>query len=182
MTFELTPLKDCLVLQPKVFGDERGFFTESFNQKVFNNIVAGGFNFVQDNHSKSARGVLRGLHCQTNQVQGKLVRVSQGAVYDVVVDLRQSSPTFKKWHGVELTDKNFKQLWVPPGFAHGFLVLSKTAEVLYKTTDYYDPSSEVSLKFDDPTLGINWPLGILSFILSAKDQKGLSLDEVPVFE
>jgi len=182
VTFELTPLKDCLVLQPKVFGDERGFFTESFNQKVFNNIVAGGFNFVQDNHSKSARGVLRGLHCQTNQVQGKLVRVSQGAVYDVVVDLRQSSPTFKKWHGVELTDKNFKQLWVPPGFAHGFLVLSKTAEVLYKTTDYYDPSSEVSLKFDDPTLGINWPLGILSFILSAKDQKGLSLDEVPVFE
>ena len=163
-----TPLAGVLVLEPKVFGDARGFFFESFNQRDFN--VATGLNetFVQDNHSKSSKGVLRGLHYQTQHAQGKLVRVTQGAVFDVAVDIRRGSPTFGKWVGAHLSAENKQQLWVPAGFAHGFVTLSDTAEFLYKTTDYYAPTQERSIRWDDPTIGIRWPFEGAP-LLAAKD-------------
>lgn len=147
----------CLI-EPQVFGDARGFFFESFNQRRFDEAIGEEVNFVQDNHSKSARNVLRGLHYQIQQAQGKLVRVVHGDVFDVAVDLRKQSKTFGKWVGVRLSAENKKQLWIPEGFAHGFLVLSETAEFLYKTTDYYAPEHERSLLWSDPTLGIDWPI------------------------
>ncbi len=156
-----TPLAipDVILFEPKVFGDARGFFLESFNQKAFDDAVGSHYDFVQDNHSRSAKGVLRGLHYQLPpHAQGKLVRVVQGAVFDVAVDVRKSSPTFGQWVGAELTAENHQQLWVPPGFAHGFVVLSETADFLYKTTNYYAPAFERSIAWNDPHLAIEWPL------------------------
>ncbi|MFZ4288294.1 dTDP-4-dehydrorhamnose 3,5-epimerase [Variovorax sp. HJSM1_2] len=176
-----TRIPDVLILEPKVFGDSRGFFMESFNSRVFDEAVGRHVEFVQDNHSRSSRGVLRGLHYQLQQAQGKLVRVARGAVFDVVVDIRKSSATFGQWVGVELTEENQKQLWMPAGTAHGFLVLSELADFLYKTTDYYAPAHERSIAWDDPTLGIEWPIQGLTPILSAKDQAGLSLNAAEVF-
>ena len=182
MKFETTPLQDVLLLQPRVFGDERGFFMESWNQQVFSE-ASHDWQFVQDNHSRSQQGILRGLHFQTEQVQGKLVRVVSGAVFDVVVDLRRSSPSFGKWFGVELRADAHNMLWMPPGFAHGFYVLSESADFLYKTSDYYHPASEVSLRWDDPTVGIDWPLvNGEAPSLSAKDAEGLSWDDIPYFD
>lgn len=160
MTFTVKPtdIHDVLILEPKVFGDERGFFFESFNQRDFHKIAGVDAHFVQDNHSKSSKGVLRGLHYQIKHPQGKLVRVMQGSVFDVAVDLRRSSPNFGKWVGVELSAENKKQLWVPPGFAHGFVVTSDSAEFLYKTTDYWYPEHERSLLWSDATVGIEWPV------------------------
>lgn len=175
-----TAIPDVLILEPKVFGDSRGFFFESFNAKDFANITGLDVNFVQDNHSKSAKGVLRGLHYQLQQAQGKLVRVTQGAVFDVAVDIRKSSPTFGKWVGCELSGTNHRQLWIPQGFAHGFIVLSESADFLYKTTDYYAPAHERCIAWNDPSIGIVWPEGIAP-LLSAKDQQGLSLDQAEVF-
>jgi dTDP-4-dehydrorhamnose 3,5-epimerase len=153
-----TEIADVLILEPKVFADDRGFFFESFNQRVFQAAVGGPVTFVQDNHSKSKKNVLRGLHFQVEQPQGKLVRSVSGAIWDVAVDIRPKSPTFGRWVGVELTADNNRQLWIPPGLAHGFLVLSETAEVLYKATDYYAPAHERTILWSDPTLGIAWPL------------------------
>ena len=164
-----TAIPEVLIIEPKVFGDARGFFYESFNQKAFNAATGTNHHFVQDNHSKSSRGVLRGLHYQIQQAQGKLVRVVQGAVFDVAVDIRQSSPTFGNWVGVELSADNHRQLWVPPGFAHGFLVLSESAEFLYKTTDYYAPQHERCIAWNDPQLAIAWPDIGMAPLLSAKD-------------
>lgn len=172
MPYTVTPtaIPDVLVLEPKVFGDARGFFFESFNQRDFAQATGlHDVHFVQDNHSKSAQGVLRGLHYQIEHPQGKLVRVTQGRVYDVVVDWRQASPTFGQWVGVELSADNHKQLWVPPGFAHGFFVLSESAEFLYKTTDYWYAQHERSLLWSDPQLGIDWPLDGIQPLLAAKD-------------
>ncbi|MDJ0879106.1 MAG: dTDP-4-dehydrorhamnose 3,5-epimerase [Halieaceae bacterium] len=182
MEFETTPLDGVMVIRPRVFGDERGFFMESWNARTF---AEGGLDvsFVQDNHSRSSRGILRGLHFQTEQVQGKLVRVTAGAVYDVVVDLRQSSPSFGQWFGLEMRAEEHTMLWMPPGFAHGFYVLSNSADFLYKTTDYYHPQSEISLAWNDPTVGINWPLlDGETPILSAKDDNGLGWGEIPLFD
>jgi dTDP-4-dehydrorhamnose 3,5-epimerase len=166
-----TEIPDLLILEPKVFGDARGFFTESWNQRSFDAAVGHDVRFVQDNHSRSARGVLRGLHFQRPpHAQGKLVRVTSGAVFDVAVDVRRSSPTFGKWVGVELTGENHRQFWIPPGFAHGFVVLSDTADFLYKTTDFHAPGSEGAVRWNDPTLAIAWPdLGVAP-TLSAKDE------------
>ena len=176
-----TKLNDVLIFEPKVFGDERGFFMETFRQDFFAE-QTGVEQLVQDNHSKSAQGILRGLHFQLEQTQGKLVRVTQGSVFDVAVDLRQSSSTFGQWVGVELSAQNNKQLWVPAGFAHGFYVASESAEFVYKCTDYYHPQSEVSIKWDDPTLAIEWPLvNGQAPALSAKDQNGLSFQNAPKF-
>jgi dTDP-4-dehydrorhamnose 3,5-epimerase len=179
MPYTVTPtaLPEVLILEPKVFGDERGFFFESFNAKDFEQATGLQRTFVQDNHSKSAKGVLRGLHYQLQQPQGKLVRVTQGEVFDVAVDLRKSSSSFGKWVGVHLSSDNKKQVWIPEGFAHGFLVLSETAEFLYKTTAYYDPGQEYCLSWNDPTLDIKWPVqgGEVSPKLSHKDQQGQSL-------
>ena len=180
MKVTATAIADVLIIEPRVFGDARGFFYESFNQKAFNDATGQSLNFVQDNHSRSARGVLRGLHYQIQQPQGKLVRVVRGAVFDVAVDIRRSSPSFGQWVGVELTEDNHKQLWVPPGLAHGFLVLSKTADFLYKTTDYYAPEYERCIAWDDPAIGIDWPTEIQPS-LSAKDQGGLTLSQAEVF-
>jgi dTDP-4-dehydrorhamnose 3,5-epimerase len=153
-----TALPEVLLLEPRVFGDERGFFMESYNRRAFNEAVGHGVDFVQDNHSRSARGVLRGLHYQLPpHAQGKLVRVTSGSVFDVAVDMRRSSPRFGKWVGYELSAGNKRQLWVPPGFAHGFLVLSESADFLYKTTDYYAPQAEQAVRWDDPDLAIQWP-------------------------
>lgn len=163
-----TVIPDALVIEPKVFGDGRGFFFESFNQRAFNRATGLNLNFVQDNHSRSAKGVLRGLHYQILQPQGKLVRVVRGAVFDVAVDIRKSSPTFGKWTGLELNEDNHKQLWLPPGFAHGFMALSEVADVLYKTTDYYAPEHERCLRWSDPDLAIDWPPGMTP-LLSARD-------------
>ena len=172
MKVTLTAIPDVLIIEPKVFGDERGFFYESFNQKAFNEATGLDVNFVQDNHSRSAKGVLRGLHYQVQQPQGKLVGVVRGAVFDVAVDIRQGSATFGKWVGVELSEENHKQLWVPAGLAHGFLVLSESADFLYKTTDYYAPQHERSIAWNDPSIGVGWPdLGIAPS-LSAKDRDG----------
>jgi dTDP-4-dehydrorhamnose 3,5-epimerase len=166
-----TPLEGVLVLEPKVFGDARGFFFESFNARDFEQATGIKENFVQDNHSKSAKGVLRGLHYQTQHAQGKLVRVTQGAVFDVAVDIRKGSPTFGQCFGLELSAENKKQLWIPSGLAHGFLVTSESAEFLYKTTDYYYPEFEASLLWSDPGLAINWPLHLIEGmpLLAAKD-------------
>ncbi len=179
MPYTVTPtaISDVLVLEPKVFGDARGFFFESFNQQDFNHVTGLDAQFVQDNHSRSARGVLRGLHFQTQQAQGKLVRVTRGAVFDVAVDIRPGSATFGRWAGVELTEDNHKQLWVPAGLAHGFLVLSESADFLYKTTEYYAPAFEACIAWDDPALAIAWPLDRLQGApvqLSAKDKAGQS--------
>ncbi len=176
-----TALPEVLILEPQVFGDERGFFYESFNARRFAEATGVTREFVQDNHSRSARGVLRGLHYQLQQAQGKLVRVSAGEVYDVAVDVRRSSPNFGKWVGVHLSAKNKRQMWIPEGFAHGFLVLSEYAEFLYKTTDYYAPAHERCIRWDDPQLAIDWPLDGLTPQLSVKDQQGLSLTDAETF-
>jgi dTDP-4-dehydrorhamnose 3,5-epimerase len=176
---QITPCKiaDVLLLEPKVFGDARGFFYESFNEKAFHQATGKGWKFVQDNHSKSSQGVLRGLHYQVEQAQGKLVRVVAGAVFDVAVDIRKDSPTYGQWVGEVLSAENRRQLWVPPGLAHGFLVLSETAEFLYKTTDFYAPAHERCLAWNDPTLAIAWPDLGTPPILSAKDAAGLALGQ-----
>jgi dTDP-4-dehydrorhamnose 3,5-epimerase len=164
-----TAIPEVLIIEPRVFGDARGFFYESFNQRAFDEAIGRHVEFVQDNHSRSARGVLRGLHYQIEQPQEKLVRVVRGAVFDVAVDIRKSSPTFGQWVGIELSEENGKQMWVPQGFAHGFLVLSESADFLYKTTDYYAPAHERAIRWDDPSIGIVWPdLGVAP-TLSAKD-------------
>lgn len=166
-----TDLSSVLIIEPRVFGDARGFFLESFNERSFREATGVQLPFVQDNHSRSARGVLRGLHYQIRQPQGKLVRVVSGRVFDVAVDMRRSSPQFGRWTGVELSADNHRQLWVPPGFAHGFLVLSETADFLYKTTEYYAPQFERSLAWNDEHVGIAWPTAELTGdpVLSAKD-------------
>lgn len=176
-----TALPGVLILEPKVFGDARGFFMESYNAKVFHDATGLSPNFVQDNHSRSGKGVLRGLHYQIEQAQGKLVRVTRGAVFDVAVDLRQSSPTFGQWVGIELSEENNRQFWIPPGFAHGFLVTSDSADFLYKTTDYYAPQFERSLAWNDPTVGVAWPLEGITPLLSAKDLAGKALAECEKF-
>jgi len=168
-----TPIVDVKIIEPKVFGDQRGFFFESFNARAFNDAVGREVSFVQDNHSRSTRGVLRGLHYQIEQAQGKLVRVVDGVVFDVAVDLRRSSPTFGKWVGEILSAENKRMFWVPEGFAHGFLVLSETADFLYKTTEYYSPKSERAIAWNDPSLAIDWHLQELAgtpVSLSGKDQ------------
>ena len=170
MKVTTTAIDGVLILEPRVFGDERGFFLESFNQQAFNQAVGQDISFVQDNHSRSARGVLRGLHGQrAPHAQGKLVRVTQGSVFDVAVDVRAGSPTHGQWVGVELSGINHKQLWIPPGLAHGFLVTSDSADFLYKTTGYYRPDAEFAIRWDDPTLAIAWPLNGIVPALSAKD-------------
>jgi len=174
-------IPDVMIFEPRVFGDARGFFFESFNKKVFQEATGIQREFVQDNHSRSAKGVLRGLHYQIQQAQGKLVRVSEGAVFDVAVDLRQSSPTFGQWVGAVLSAENKRQMWVPEGFAHGFLVLSDHAEFLYKTTDYYAPQHERCLRWDDPTIAVEWPLQNVTPVMSEKDLKGESLSNSEVF-
>ena len=180
---QVTPqaIPDVLLIEPKVFGDARGFFFESFNQKAFDEATGTRHQFVQDNHSRSSQGVLRGLHYQIRQPQGKLVRVVQGMVFDVAVDIRKSSPTFGQWVGVELSADNHRQLWVPPGFAHGFVVLSGTAEFLYKTTDYYAPEHERCIAWNDPSLAIDWHLAGAPR-LSTKDAQGLTLAQAEVFD
>ena len=175
-----TALPGVLLIEPKVFGDARGFFFESYNRHAFAEASGLDVDFVQDNHSRSALGVLRGLHYQIQQPQGKLVRVVAGAVFDVAVDIRKASPTFGQWVGIELSAENKKMIWVPPGFAHGFLVLSESAEFLYKTTDYYAPSHERAIAWNDPDIGIAWPLAAAP-LLSAKDQAGRRLKEAEVF-
>jgi dTDP-4-dehydrorhamnose 3,5-epimerase len=177
---KVTPcaIADVLLIEPKVFGDERGFFYESFNQRDFAKATGLNLPFVQDNHSKSGQGVLRGLHYQVQNPQGKLVRVVAGEVFDVAVDIRPDSPTFGKWVGEVLSADNKRQLWVPPGLAHGFVVLSEYAEFLYKTTDYYAPEFERCIAWNDPTLGIQWPTMSSAPRLSAKDAAGRSLAEV----
>jgi dTDP-4-dehydrorhamnose 3,5-epimerase len=175
-----TAIPDVFILEPKVFGDDRGFFFESFNQQTFENLTGVKANFVQDNHSKSAANVLRGLHYQIEQAQGKLVRVSSGEVFDVAVDIRRQSATFGKWVGVLLSAENKRQMWIPPGFAHGFVVLKDNTEFLYKTTDYYAPQYERCIRWDDPAIGIEWPVSQPP-ILSAKDQQGLLLSQAEVF-
>lgn len=176
-----TAIADVLVIEPKVFGDARGFFFESWNRRAF--AEAGiDTDFVQDNHSRSAQGILRGMHYQTQQTQGKLVRVVAGEVFDAVVDLRRRSPSFGKWAGVGLSAANRRMLWIPPGFAHGFYVISESAEFVYKCTDYYAPAHEVSLRWDDPAIGIDWPLvDGRAPTLSAKDAQGLSFRDAPTF-
>lgn len=170
MNVEKTAIEGVLIFQPKVFGDARGFFMESFNQRIFNEAVGHDVRFVQDNHSRSAKGVLRGLHFQkAPHAQGKLVRAAAGAVFDVAVDIRPGSPTFGHWVGVELSADNQRQLWIPAGLAHGFMVLSDSADFLYKTTDYYAPQSEGALRWDDPDLAIAWPDVGVAPQLSAKD-------------
>ena len=175
-----TELPDVFLIEPKVFGDARGFFMESYNRRTMAELGVAG-EFVQDNHSRSARGVLRGLHYQIRQPQGKLVRVAAGAVYDVAVDMRRSSPSYGRWAGFELSADNKLMAWIPPGFAHGFLVLSEYAEFLYKTTDYYAPEHERSLLWNDPALGIAWPLAGAAPLLSAKDQAALPLAQVETY-
>ena len=183
MPYTVTPaeLPGVLILEPKVFADTRGFFFESFNQRDFEKAVGLEIQFVQDNHTRSTQGVLRGLHYQIQHAQGKLVRVTQGEVWDVAVDLRRSSPNFGKWVGVELSADNKRQLWVPPGFAHGFLVLSDEVEFLYKTTDYWHAASEQSLLWNDPAVGIQWPDMGAAPSLAAKDAAGFSWQEAPKF-
>ena len=175
-----TAIPDVLIIEPKVFGDARGFFFESYNERAFAQATGLQLNFVQDNHSRSAQGVLRGLHYQIQQPQGKLVRVVRGSVFDVAVDLRRSSPTFGQWVGVELSEDNHRQLWVPPGFGHGFLVTSASADFLYKTTDYYAPEHERCIAWDDPAIGIRWPIEGAPQ-LSAKDKAGHPLAQAEVY-
>ena len=181
MNIVRTAISDVLILEPKVFGDERGFFFESYNARAFSAAVGREMTFVQDNHSRSAKNVLRGLHYQIEQPQGKLVRVSEGAVFDVAVDIRRSSPTFGQWVGVELSAENKRQLWIPEGFAHAFLVLTEFADFLYKTSDYYAPAHERCICWDDSDLAIDWPLAGAP-VLSTKDQAGIPLAQAEVFE
>ncbi len=174
-----TSIAGLLILEPRLFGDERGFFMESFNQKTFNETTGLALDFVQDNHSRSAKGVLRGLHYQLPpHAQGKLVRVTQGVVFDVAVDIRRASPSFGQWVGVELSGSNHRQLWVPPGLAHGFLVLSESADFLYKTTAYYEPKAERTLRWDDPQLAIAWPDVGMPPLLAAKDAAAPALADL----
>ena len=175
-----TPIEGVLILEPKVFGDARGFFFESFNARDFEQATCIQRSFVQDNHSKSAKGVLRGMHYQAQNPQGKLVRVTQGAVFDAVVDIRLGSKTYGQWFGLELSADNKKQLWIPEGLAHGFLVTSESAEFLYKTTDYYNPAFERSLLWNDPDVGIDWPLHLLDAapLLAAKDADAKRISEL----
>lgn len=175
-----TKLEGVLILEPKVFGDARGFFMESYNTKKLQETAGVGADFVQDNHSRSTKGVLRGLHYQIHQPQGKLVRVVKGTVFDVAVDLRKSSPTFGQWAGVELSETNHRQFWIPPGFAHGFVVLSESADFLYKTTEYYAPEHERCLIWNDPSVAVDWPIDFTPS-LSAKDEKGAALAEAETF-
>ena len=177
-----TDIPDVKIIEPDVFGDERGFFMETWNQNKFEELVTGKpTQFVQDNHSKSKKGILRGLHYQTENTQGKLVRVVSGEVFDVAVDIRKDSPTFGKWVGVYLSAENKRQLWIPEGFAHGFYVTSDEAEFVYKCTDYYNPSAEVSVAWDDCSINIEWPLSV-DPVLSSKDQRGINLDKVMVIK
>jgi len=180
MQIQATSIPDVLIFEPKVFGDDRGFFYESFNERRFTELSGVSSSFVQDNHSKSARNVLRGLHYQIQQPQGKLVRVVAGEVFDVAVDIRKNSATFGKWVGVVLSAENKRQLWVPPGFAHGFVVTSESAEFLYKTTDYWAPEHERCILWNDPAIGIDWPLQGEP-LLSGKDQVGKLLADAEVF-
>ncbi|MBD2257265.1 dTDP-4-dehydrorhamnose 3,5-epimerase [Pseudanabaena sp. FACHB-2040] len=176
-----TEIPEVLILEPQVFGDHRGFFMESFSLRVFRDKTGLNIDFVQDNHSASGAHILRGLHYQIQQPQGKLLRAVVGEVFDVAVDLRQSSPTFGQWVGVLLSAENKRQLWIPPGFAHGFLVTSERAEVLYKTTAYYAPEFDRTLLWNDPDVGIVWPLGEAEPILSAKDEAGVCLKDAEVY-
>ncbi len=176
-----TSIPDVLIVEPRVFGDARGFFYESFNQKKFKEGTGVDVEFVQDNHSRSSKGVLRGLHYQIKNPQGKLVRVVRGAVFDVAVDVRRTSPTFGQWFGLELNEENHRQLWVPPGMAHGFIVLSETADFLYKTTEYYAPEHERCILWSDPEIGIDWPSIGLGPVLSTKDLQGQLLGSAEVF-
>jgi dTDP-4-dehydrorhamnose 3,5-epimerase len=180
MNVVTTPLAGLLVLEPRVFGDDRGYFFESFNARRFAELTGVTLPFVQDNHSRSAKGVLRGLHYQIQQAQGKLVRVTEGAVFDVAVDLRQSSPTFGQWFGTELSAENKRQLWIPAGFAHGFVVTSDFASFLYKTTDYWAPEHERAVRWNDPAIGIDWPLDGEPQ-LSGKDLAAALLADAEVF-
>lgn len=180
MKVTATAIPDVLLIEPKVFGDARGFFFESFNQRAFNEATGLDLQFVQDNHSRSAQGVLRGLHYQLQQPQGKLVRVVRGSVFDVAVDLRKRSPTFGQWVGVELSEDNHRQLWVPPGFGHGFVVTSPSADFLYKTTDYYAPEHERCVIWNDADIGIRWPLDVEP-VLSNKDRLGLALRDAELY-
>ena len=181
MRFRRLVIPDVILFEPTVYGDERGFFFESFNQKIFEEAVGREVSFVQDNHSKSTKGVLRGLHYQIKQPQGKLVRVIAGEVFDVAVDIRKSSPTFGQWVGELLTGENKKQLWIPEGFAHGFLTLSDSAEFLYKTTDFYAPEFERSIAWNDPSIQVNWYSNVPP-TLSKKDSEGSLLKDDEVFE
>jgi dTDP-4-dehydrorhamnose 3,5-epimerase len=176
-----TAIPGLLVLEPRVFGDARGFFLESYNEKVFREATGIQVPFVQDNHSRSGRGVLRGLHYQLEQTQGKLVRVVRGSVFDVAVDIRRSSPSFGQWVGMELSEENQRQFWIPPGFAHGFMVLSESADFLYKSTNYYAPQHERCIAWDDPDIGIAWPAGIAP-LLSEKDTRGSPLSQAETFD
>ena len=182
MTFEITntPIPDVLILEPEVFEDNRGFFFESFNQRNFEKATRLDINFVQDNHSRSIKNVLRGLHYQIKHPQGKLVQVIQGEIFDVVVDLRYESPHFCKWFGITLSFENKLQLWIPPGFAHGFLVTSEIADVNYKTTDYWYPEHECCIRWNDKTIGIEWPLSV-ERILNTKDQQGKRFENAEFF-
>ena len=182
---KITPssLPEVLIVEPKVFGDARGFFTESWNEAAFNKAVGHEVRFVQDNHSRSARGVLRGLHYQMPpHAQGKLVRCVAGSVFDVAVDMRRSSANFGRWAGAELSSDNHRQLWIPPGFAHGFLVLSETADFLYKTTDYYAPQAEGALRWDDPTVSVEWPDLGMAPLLAEKDAKAPLLADAKAYD
>ena len=180
MQIQTTAIPDLLIIEPKVFGDERGFFFESFNERRFTELTGVKTSFVQDNHSKSAKNVLRGLHYQVQQAQGKLVRVIAGEVFDVAVDIRKSSPTFGRWVGVTLSADNKRQLWIPAGFAHGFVVTSESAEFLYKTTDYWAPEFERSILWNDPAIGIQWPIDAEP-LLSGNDKEGKLLAQAEVF-
>jgi dTDP-4-dehydrorhamnose 3,5-epimerase len=175
-----TSVPDVLLIEPQLYGDARGFFLESFNQRAFAQATGLNLNFVQDNHSRSGQGVLRGLHYQIEQAQGKLVRVVRGAVFDVAVDIRRDSPSFGRWVGYELSEHNQRQLWIPPGFAHGFLVLSESADFLYKTTQYYAPAHERCILWNDEQIAIQWPIEDIP-ILSQKDAAGLTLAQAPLF-
>lgn len=181
MKVTATAIPDVLVIEPKVHGDSRGFFLESYNERAFRAATGASPTFVQDNHSRGGKGVLRGLHYQLRQPQGKLVRVVRGSAFDVAVDVRKGSPTFGRWVGVELTEENHRQLWVPAGFAHGFLVTSESADFVYKATDYYAPEHERCIAWNDPEIGIDWPLDGLPS-LSTKDAAGLRLADAEVFE
>lgn len=183
MKFTPLAIPEVVLIEPKVFGDSRGFFLESFKQELFNQATGTQHDFIQDNHSRSSKGVLRGLHYQLNpHAQGKLVRVITGAVFDVAVDIRRSSPTFGRWVGAELTAENQHQLWIPPGFAHGFVVLSDTADFVYKTTAYYAPETDRGILWNDPDIGIEWPQLDIPFSLSDKDQKQPAFKLAEVFE
>jgi dTDP-4-dehydrorhamnose 3,5-epimerase len=181
MQIQTTSIPDVLIIEPKVFGDERGFFFESFNEQKFAQLTGVTLSFVQDNHSRSAQNVLRGLHYQIQQPQGKLVRVVNGEVFDVAVDIRKESPTFGKWVGARLSAENKRQLWIPVGFAHGFVVLSEQADFLYKTTDYWAPQYERSILWNDPEIGIDWPINGEP-LLSVKDKAAKALANAEVFE